>query len=406
MDNSLAYFLKNFLRDSLSLNFNYFRPPFSNIHPMDQYLRQGLQNSEKLYDSLQKYLDAAEYGYFYILCDKYWLNYVYIRPYPDKPDIISVGPYLKRPVDQDFFTEIADRNHMAYSSIEAIRGLMYQFPIFDNTLKLLSLLNDILHYILPGGDAFQIKEINLSETTDAEENYQPVDNYQAYAETVAERYSVQDKLMDSVANGDITNALMYSARFKTMMPEQGLDDLLTDRKSLLYALNTTLRISAARSDVHPVFLHEISRKYVKLFEGCTSLSELDKLHEKMVREYCLLVKNKSRIHNTPLIKNVLNYIEFNLNQPLTLSEIAAHFSVSSPYLSKMFKQEVHENLTDYVTTQKLHVALRLLTTTNMQIQEIAAYIGIYDCNYFSKTFRKRIGSTPSEYRKKYSYRHG
>ncbi|MCD7815057.1 MAG: helix-turn-helix domain-containing protein [Lachnospiraceae bacterium] len=42
----------------------------------------------------------------------------------------------------------------------------------------------------------------------------------------------------------------------------------------------------------------------------------------------------------------------------------------------------------------------------MQIQEIAAYIGIYDCNYFSKIFRKRIGSTPSEYRKKYSYRHG
>jgi len=118
------------------------------------------------------------------------------------------------------------------------------------------------------------------------------------------------------------------------------------------------------------------------------------------------VKNKSRLHNTPLIKNVLNYIELNLNQPLTLSEIAAHFSVSSPYLSKMFKQEVHENLADYVTTQKLHVALRLLTTTNMQIQEIAAYIGIYDCNYFSRIFRKRIGSTPSEYRKKYAYRHG
>lgn len=399
MDNSLIYFLQNFLNDALALGFQYYKPPFTDISAMDSHLRKGLYHTDELYASLREYMEQAEYGYFHAICDKFMLNYIIIRPYQDRQDIISIGPYLKTSVDAAFFNQIALMNHLNHSSLEAIRGYMYQFPMFDNDIKFVSILKDILNYITPSADNFTLKEVDLFNLFPDEYDYQPIDTYAVYADTVEKRYAIQNQIQEDVAAGDATAALADTKRFLSIPLEPRLKDVLMDTKSMMFSLNTVFRISAERSAIHPLFLHQISVKYVKLIEKCTTIEMLDKLHEKMIREYCHLVKNKSRIQYTPLIRDVLNYIEFHINQSLTLAALAEHFHVSAPYLSKLFKQEVGMTLTDYIVSQKIHIALRLLAATPMQIQEIAAYVGIYDCNYFTKIFRKNIGCTPSEYRK-------
>ena len=72
--------------------------------------------------------------------------------------------------------------------------------------------------------------------------------------------------------------------------------------------------------------------------------------------------------------------------------------VSEEYLSAQFKKETGSTLTEYVNGKRIKHAVSLLNTTSLQIQAIAQYCGIPDVNYFTKTFKKYIGTTPKEYR--------
>lgn len=96
----------------------------------------------------------------------------------------------------------------------------------------------------------------------------------------------------------------------------------------------------------------------------------------------------------------MDYINLNLSSPLGLKNIAELFNVNPSYLSTLFKKEMGATLTDYVNKQRIDAALKLLNTGDMQVQDIAYYVGISDVNYFTKLFKKQVGYTPSSYRKK------
>ena len=49
------------------------------------------------------------------------------------------------------------------------------------------------------------------------------------------------------------------------------------------------------------------------------------------------------------------------------------------------------------------MAIKLLNTTDLSIQEIASRVGIEDASYFSKQFKKQIGMSPAKYQKLVRY---
>ena len=181
--------------------------------------------------------------------------------------------------------------------------------------------------------------------------------------------------------------------------EQAIPDSLTDHKILLYTVNNLLRKAAQQGEVHPVYLHELSTEYRRRIDGLSSMRDIQRCHESMLRDYCHLVQEKSRIRFSPLIRNVLNTIDFNIGETITLSDLAKKMNVNASYLSKLFSAEVGMPLTEYVNSHKIQAAVKQLDATSMQIQEVAAYVGITDLNYFSKMFKKYTGTTPSQYRK-------
>ncbi len=398
MDNGLIYFLKKLILDTTSLNFNYLKPPFLDITSIDIGLRNGLKNTDTLYEHFRDIIKTLEYNTFYFYTDSYLLNYVFLHPY-ETEDAIVIGPFLKTNVNKDFLNYIAEKHLLKYSELETIREYLHQLPLFDDNIRIVSILVDIIDYIRPGVSFTTVFSDDLDKKTESEP-YIPVDNYMLKAQATELRYNLEEPLLKAISKGDSSEALSITRHFLSMLYEPRINDALFDKKAALFTTNTLLRIGAGRSQVHPVFLHELSGKFVKLINMSTSTSNLDKIHEKMIHEYCLLVQNKARNKYSPLIQNVLNYIDFNLSQQLTLSVLAEYFNVSAPYLSKTFKKEVETTITDYITNRRIHESLRLLSTTNMQIQDISSYVGILDFNYYAKTFKKYIGSTPTEYRKK------
>lgn len=399
MDLSLLNFLEKFLFDTLAIDLHYFTFPFSDISAVDRGLRKGLMNSNNLYGNVKEIFLKAENNVLYIVGDKYLLNYIILRPYKENNDIITVGPYLNRPINDELFIEIASLNGLNFAEIESIKGYIYRAPLFDNNMRLISLINDILEYINPEIGAFNIKDINWFSIKETEDYYIPQDDFEIYVDSVKKRYEIETELFNNVAAGNQVEALISSKRIKSLPFEQRLKDALYERKALLFSISTLLRKAAQSSEVHPLFLHQISSKYVKTIESLTTFSQLEHLNEEMIRSYCQLVKERGRIQYSPPIKYVLNTIELNLSKQFSLAEFSKELHISPPYLSSLFKKEVGVTITEYVNQQKISHAIKLLKKTKMQIQEIAYFVGIHDLNYFSKLFKKQTGCNPRDYRK-------
>ncbi|WP_223701243.1 response regulator transcription factor [Sutcliffiella deserti] len=98
------------------------------------------------------------------------------------------------------------------------------------------------------------------------------------------------------------------------------------------------------------------------------------------------------------MKDIEEYLRQNYQQDITLQEIADRFYLSREHISRKFKQEYHETITDYVTRIRMEKAKELLGKPIMKIYEVAYHIGYQNEKYFSKVFKKFTGMTPNEYR--------
>lgn len=99
------------------------------------------------------------------------------------------------------------------------------------------------------------------------------------------------------------------------------------------------------------------------------------------------------------IEQVISYIKKNMPGEVTLQDTAAAVHLNPSYLSQLFKQQTKINFIDYVLNLRMEEAQKLLSTTTLRISEIADRLGYQDTSYFSHSFKRMVGLTPSEFRK-------
>jgi two-component system response regulator YesN len=99
-----------------------------------------------------------------------------------------------------------------------------------------------------------------------------------------------------------------------------------------------------------------------------------------------------------LTRRAKEYIKTNYSKSITLEDVAREINVSPQYLSKLFKEETGENFIDYLTGIRIRIAKNLLESDELSVKEICYNIGYSDPNYFSRIFKKIVGSTPTEYK--------
>lgn len=114
----------------------------------------------------------------------------------------------------------------------------------------------------------------------------------------------------------------------------------------------------------------------------------------LMREYntCIYVEGKNKV-----IEQAMTYIQENFSTSVTLSDIAAMFSVSPEHFSRMFKKETGLGFSKYVNSVRLRHAEKLLRSTEKpNITRIAESCGFEDSNYFSKKFKEMYGISPKK----------
>ena len=98
------------------------------------------------------------------------------------------------------------------------------------------------------------------------------------------------------------------------------------------------------------------------------------------------------------IEIILNYIDKNYAEDMTLEAAARAVNFSTNYFCRFFKRNLGKAFFEYVNFYRCTKAEILLITTNKAITEIALEVGFNSISYFDKTYRKYRGYTPSEER--------
>ena len=98
------------------------------------------------------------------------------------------------------------------------------------------------------------------------------------------------------------------------------------------------------------------------------------------------------------MKRIIKYIDDNLSQKLTLSDLCDIFEISSTSMNDLFKQEVNTTVNDFVNQKKINKAIQLIREEDYKIYEIAEMLGYSDYKYFNYVFKKYTDVTPSKFK--------
>lgn len=99
------------------------------------------------------------------------------------------------------------------------------------------------------------------------------------------------------------------------------------------------------------------------------------------------------------LKKLLDYIQANLCNEMSLRDMASVAELSESQLVRAFRASTGFTPIAYLADLRLKEARRLLVSTNLSLSEIALHLGFADQSHFTRRFREATGMTPSLYRR-------
>ena len=150
-------------------------------------------------------------------------------------------------------------------------------------------------------------------------------------------------------------------------------------------------------------LNQLSREYLSMRPGTEIV--VNRMTEVLIVE--LIRMNFGQQGETILIKALADkYVGKSLQQlhqhpekPWSLDILAADVGLSRAAFAKRFKDLVGQPMFDYLTQLRMQRACQLLAETDSPLYEVASRVGYESDLAFTRTFKKRLGKTPTAYRK-------
>ncbi len=99
-----------------------------------------------------------------------------------------------------------------------------------------------------------------------------------------------------------------------------------------------------------------------------------------------------------LYESIRSYIDLHFTEEFQLKDVCEKLFINKFYVSKLFKSYMGITPARYIVEKRLELAKKLLTDTNLSVNEISEEIGYGDVYYFSKLFKQETGYSPKAFR--------
>jgi transcriptional regulator GlxA family with amidase domain len=107
-------------------------------------------------------------------------------------------------------------------------------------------------------------------------------------------------------------------------------------------------------------------------------------------------------HKDLAVIKAQEYIEKNIQEKITLDELAELTSLGRRSFERRFKQATNNSVLEYIHRVKIEAAKRSFESSRKNINEVMFDVGYTDTKAFRTIFKKITGLTPVEYRNKYN----
>jgi AraC-like DNA-binding protein len=127
--------------------------------------------------------------------------------------------------------------------------------------------------------------------------------------------------------------------------------------------------------------------------------------------YCELKAHHFKPYFMPLkkqdmlnIRQARTILAENFDKHITIPQLARQAGINEAKLKEGFKELYGHSVHTYLQQLRLEKAQQLLLTTELTVTDITYYIGYSHVTHFTTLFKKELGLTPTEWRKKYATR--
>ena len=370
---------------------------------IDRGLRKflGLENEyEQRFGNL---ITRVEKNTVYQATDPFLCSYIVILlPDAGTKTALVAGPYSNGGIRREQLMESAEKYDFPPLLFSQLEKYYANLPAIIQEDCLVALYESFAE-TLWGNDNYTVKSIG-SESAE-KLSIPTINTFKEKTEdsllavrALEDKYNAERKLMLAVSRGSSLKAEQMISKVSDAVLESRTKDPLRNTQNYMIVLNTLLRKAAEQGGVHPFYIDSLSSDFAKKIETVKTNSECIAMMKDMVGKYALLVKEHSAKNYASPVQKVMTVIDSDLMADLSLKRLSSILNINPSYLSSLFKKETGTTLTEFVAKKRIENAAFLLKTTSLQVQTIAQHCGIFDVNYFTKTFKKYMGKTPKEYR--------
>lgn len=373
-------------------------PPFEGLEEFDYGLRRSLDPQFDWQEFGQLLLDSTPENTLLLVEGTFELHFALFRIPDEKNTVFLIGPWTVGPRTPSARKWV--RRYLGEAGEAAVQEYYNGVKILEAS-DFYGALRVVVDTMF--GCTVPVQELKeflpFQFHPDTRYFHEPEFQKEIPVTMLEQRYESENRILDAVARGDEEAAIEAMHQHSRFTYGGRFEGTLYQQKNKMIVLNTLLRKAIEPSKVHPYYIDAISSKYSRIIEEANEVP--NEMMWQMTRDYCAYVRRYSLKEYSPAVQKVMNYVNLNVAEPLTLKCLAAMCFISPSYLSALFKQETGSTLIDYINTQRVNRAAQLLVQNNHTIAAVAEEVGILDVNYFTKIFKKTLGVTPTRYRREH-----
>lgn len=285
-----------------------------------------------------------------------------------------------------------------------IAGMKSIIPMpFESILQMLCTINHVLN-----GETLSLADVAIydadQERLKTQQNRRQAERalsvFTDPPQSLHNTFDQEQNLMGIVRKGDTTALQEWIASAPAMRSGVLAKEQLRQLKNTFIVTTTLTSRAAIRGGMDIEDAFALSDSYIQQCELLNVPDALTNLQYRMILDYAQRVE---RLHlgkqPSKLTMDVANYIQHHMSETITTEKIAAALFLSRPYLSRRFREETGETLTDFILKEKTEEAKRLLLYSDKPLTAISSYLGFSSPSHFSRVFRKYTSLAPGEYQK-------
>lgn len=207
---------------------------------------------------------------------------------------------------------------------------------------------------------------------------------------------LEKRIFARVETGELEEAIEAGNEFFDWMVDNNPDNMMDIRLKSLEFVLWSERIAYESGGM--TYQLDARQDYLPTVMSINDFNTLKKWFLDKISVACQNIMHKKSERSTSIIESAKEYIRLNYNKDISLDEISRRVNISPYYFSKIFKDDTKEGFVEYLTNVRIEKAKELLLESDYSMKEICSMVGYADPNYFSRSFKKNVGVTPTEYR--------